>query len=307
MRTLTKILLPCCLLLAGLALTACNGTISSIGVPANSPWNDFETHFFSPHDDLTVVTTGSNITADLQPTGTLAQCNSDQGNFIAASCATSVCGLSDCVSYAPAGATNVSFVSQRFGYALLMGLDRPAFSAGGVEVESATAGTLGAIALTLSSGSGLSVGAGFTQGLVPMSSGHYPNFPELDDFGTLLMAPNWADFGPGQICADGTTTNCSFGNPTNLIAACDNTAPPAGQNTLLFRVDAPTGAYSLTCGSVPVSLTINPAFSSVGDCISTLTAQRCAGLKGQARAACNHSQIGVCHATFNVPSAHNNG
>ena len=46
-------------------------------------------------------------------------------------------------------------------------------------------------------------------------------------------------------------------------------------------------------------------FASEGDCISSLKAQRCSGLKGQAKAACNHAQIGICHATFNVPSAHN--
>jgi hypothetical protein len=300
MRTLTKILLPCCLLLAGLALTACNGTVSSIGVPASSPWNTFGTHFFSPHDDLTVVTTGSNITADLQPTGTIAQCNSDQGNFIGF-CNTSVCGLSDCVSSAPAGATNVTFVSQRFGYGLTMQLDRSAFSAGGIEVESASAGTLGAIALTVSPGSGLSVGAGFTQGLVPTTSGYYGNYPELDDFGALAMSPSWADFGPGQLCLDGTTNCGPSTGPQNLLAACSNEAFAPDTDGLVFRVDAPPGGYSLTCGSVPVSLTINPAFASVGDCISSLKAQRCDGLKGQARASCVHAQISVCHATFNVP------
>ena len=117
------------LLLAGLALAACNGTVSSIGVPADSPWNQFGTHFFSPYDDLTVVTTGSDITAELTPTGFLAQCNSDQGNFISTGCSTATCGLADCTAAAPAGATNVSFVAQRFGYALVMTLDRPSFSA----------------------------------------------------------------------------------------------------------------------------------------------------------------------------------
>src|SRR4029077_3255886 len=92
------------LLLAGLALAACNGTVSSIGVPVSSPWNQFATLFQSPYDDLTVVTTGSNITAELQPPSALALCNSDQGPFVA-SCATSVCALTDCVSNAPAGAT----------------------------------------------------------------------------------------------------------------------------------------------------------------------------------------------------------
>lgn len=40
--------------------------------------------------------------------------------------------------------------------------------------------------------------------------------------------------------------------------------------------------------------------------ISTLKAQHCSGLRGKAKAACNHAQIGVCHAAFNVPSSHNN-
>jgi hypothetical protein len=40
-----------------------------------------------------------------------------------------------------------------------------------------------------------------------------------------------------------------------------------------------------------------------GDCISQRKAT-CNGLTGQDRKTCNHAQIGVCQATFNVPSAH---
>ena len=294
------------LLLAGLALGACNGTVSSIGVPANSPWNTFATHFFSPYDDLTVVVTGSDITAGLEPAGVIAWCNSDQGHFISASC-TGVCDLADCQAQAPAGATNVTFDSQKFGYVLGMSLDRPAFNPGGVEVESATAGTVGAIALTLDAGSGLSVGAGFTEGWLPASPDDEISLGS-DNAGFLIMQPPWEDFGPGYICTDGTTTSCdpAFG-PENVLAMCVPEFSDTELDALGLRVDAPPGTYSLTCGSVPVNLTINPAFASVGACIDALKAQRCSGLKGQAKASCNHAQIGVCHATFNVPSAHNNG
>ena len=201
---------------------------------------------------------------------------------------------------APAGATNVTFVSQEFMYVLDMTLTRPAFTAGGVEVTSMSAGTQGAIALTLDSAAGLSVGAGFTSGLVPVPATSSDTLTlGLDDVGALVMGPHWDAFGTGQLCTDGTTTSC---DPTvsfdGVLAACTGDPTGAPPDGLAFRVDSPPGAYSLTCGTVPVSLTVNPPFASVGDCISSLIAERCSGLKGQARAACNHSQQSVCQATF---------
>jgi hypothetical protein len=281
-----------------LALTACAGTITSIGVPASSPWNQFQTSFMSPHDDLTVVTTGSNITAGLQPNGVLALCNSDQGQFLRpCNISAPVCQLGDCTISPPDGSTNVTLKSHEFNYVLTMSLNRPAFSAGGVEVDSSSAGTVGAVALTLGSGSGLSVGAGFSAGLIPLHSTDSSTVVN-DDLGGLAMQPHWADFGSGVLCSDGTT-NCDPGDPTfGVLAEC---GPFEGGDVLLFRVDAQPGTYSLACGSVPLSVTINPPFASVGDCISSLKAQRCAGLTGQDRASCNHAQISVCHATFNVP------
>jgi hypothetical protein len=291
------------LLLMVLALTACNGTISSIGVPASSPWTQFSTILTSPHNDLTVVTTGSNITSELADPSPTALCDSDQGKFMA-SCS-GACSLTTCQDNSPEGATNVVFVEQDFVYGLIIRLDRPAFTAGGVELESATAGTLGAISLTVSPESGLSVGAGFTEGLIPTPSGD-PNFSQIDDAAILIMTPGWADFASGWVCADGTTTSC---NPEtsfeNVVSFCgDNGAT----DMLFFRVDAAPATYSMTCGVVPLTLTLTApnTYESAGDCIATLKAERCAGLTGQNRAACNRSQIGICHATFNVPSAHNN-
>ncbi|HEX6900244.1 MAG TPA: hypothetical protein VF789_11045 [Thermoanaerobaculia bacterium] len=293
------------LLLMVLALAACNGTISSIGVPASSPWTSFSTFLTSPYDDLTVITTGSNITAELAASGSLALCDSDQGRFMTtcAGVADAVCNLTNCEADAPEGATNVSFLEQRFLYGLSMTLDRPAFTAGGVELESATAGTLGAIGLTVSSASGLSIGAGFTEGLIPTPSGD-PNPSNFDDGGALLMTPGWADFGLGWVCADGTSTGCDLEvSLENVVAGC---AQQGEADVFQFRVDAAPGTYSMTCGSVPVTFTLTGpnVYESAGDCIAALKAERCAGLKGQDRAACNHAQIGICHATFNVPSAH---
>ena len=286
---------------AVLVLAGCNGTVSQIGVPAASPWNAFATHVLSPHDDLTVVVTGNDIGAALQPTGSVAVCNSTQGQFFAACPNSLTCGLAECMAQAPTGATDVTFQEQQFGYVLSMALTRPGFTAGGVEVDSVAAGTVGAISLTLDAGSGLSVGAGFSAGLIPAPQAD-PNLEVFDHFGALAMDPAWPDFGPGYVCTDGTTTSCNPGDPTNLAAACQS-----NENPLPFRPNPPPGSYSLTCGTVPINLTINPPFATLGACISTLKAQRCGGLKGQAKAACNHAQIGVCQATFNVNSAHNPG
>ncbi len=291
------------LLLAGLALGACNGTISSIGVPAASPWSAFQTEVLSPHDDLTVVTTGSHIIASISPTDTPALCNSDQGKFLVACSSPAICGLAECQAGAPAGATGVTFVSRETGYLIGISLDRPAFTAGGVEVVSASAGTQGAIAVTVDSAAGLSVGAGFTSGLVPTpsTSATDPSGTTLqfDDAGSLSMSPHWDAFGAGQLCSDGTTTSCNVAvSPDGVLAACFPSSPfTPDADALIFRVDAPPNAYSLTCGSVPISLTINPTFASHGDCVSSL-AQRCGGLEGQARAACNHAQQSLCRVLF---------
>jgi len=299
--------------LIGLALAGCNGTVSQIGVPAASPWSTFRTTFFSPHDDLAVVTTGSDITAGLTPgpfgPSVFATCTSDQGPF-ATDCTSAATCAADCVADAPSGATGVALGEIRYLYGLEIGLDRPAFTAGGVEIESTAAGTVGAISVNVGATSGLSVGAGFSEGLIPGPS-PLPNteVEAFDDFGFLAMDPEWEDFGPGLVCADGTSTSCDTGDSSleDVVAACfDNGTGPFGfSDGLFFRVNAQPGSYSFTCGTVPVNYVLNPPFSSVGQCISTLKAQRCGGLQGQAKAACNHAQIGVCHATFNVPSSHN--
>jgi hypothetical protein len=53
-----------------------------------------------------------------------------------------------------------------------------------------------------------------------------------------------------------------------------------------------------------ISFTEQLNYDSLGACIADLKAQNCSGLRGAARAACNHEQIGACHDAFGVPSAH---
>lgn len=43
-----------------------------------------------------------------------------------------------------------------------------------------------------------------------------------------------------------------------------------------------------------------PSFSSVGECISTLIGNNCSGLRGRARATCNHEQQMACFDLFGV-------
>jgi len=291
------------MLSAVLALAACNGTITSIGVPATSPWENFVTFVASPYDDLTVVTVGSDISGGILSVQRFAVCTSDQGGFFALcddNDCTSPGPAAECVNEAPVGATNVAFQGQLpFVYGLEVALDRPAFTSGGVQLQSVTAGTVGAIAITIDGGSSLNIGAGFSEGLIPGPAAD-ETFGVADDFAVLGLDPIWPDFGPGFICTDGTTTSCDPDvSPDNVAALC-----LANPDVLLFRTNAGTGPLSLACGTVTVNIDINPPFDTVGECISTLKDQWCGGLTGKAKAACNHAQIGVCHASFNVPSAH---
>ncbi len=137
----------------------------------------------------------------------------------------------------------------------------------------------------LCGGAGLSVGAGFSDGLIPGPSSD-PAVEVFDNFGFLGMSPNWINFGPGYVCADGTTASCNPDlSPENVVALCLDGGGPFGDDALIFRVNANPGSYALNCGTVPVNFDLNPPFSSVGQCISTLKAQRLRRLQrpGQGR------------------------
>src|SRR5215510_10810534 len=64
---LARFTLPFAVLLVGLALAGCNGTVNSVSFPAASPWQDLTTGILSPTDDLVAVSAGAGVTADLVP------------------------------------------------------------------------------------------------------------------------------------------------------------------------------------------------------------------------------------------------
>jgi hypothetical protein len=289
-RTLFSfLLLSTVLLLAG-----CNGTVSSVSFPAASPWTDMSTVILSPTDDLVAVASGAGVEANLTP-GTFVFNNAQV--VVACGGATphiATCSDRACDAQATCGADPV--IEKRFLYTLSAHLDRSLFTSGGVQIQDGSGGTQMGLSINAgSTGGSFNVAAGFSEGLIPGDQ-----FSDYDDRGSITLTPHWDDFAPGtisgQVCPNGV---CS----TQTIAQCDT---PFG-DTLSYLTATQPGTYTGTCGTVPVNLTINPPFASVGQCISGLKAQRCGGLKGQAKAACNHAQIGVCHATFNVPSSHNNG
>src|SRR5262245_47567153 len=142
---------------AVLALAACNGSIRSISLPAASPWNNFQTLVSSPYSDLTVATVGSDISATINGPIQYAVCTSDQVGYFAFCGDDFGCAPDGpefaCSDQAPVGATNVSFTGQLpFAYGIDATINRPAFSAGGVQIQSVSAGTLGAIAVNMNGG-----------------------------------------------------------------------------------------------------------------------------------------------------------
>lgn len=289
-----RTLIPFVLLSAALLLAACNGTVSSVSFPAASPWADMTTDILSPTDDLVAVASGAGVTANLAPgdTGGAVQA------VVACGGATphiTTCSVRTCDAVAACGADPM--IEKRFTYHLSAHLDRGIFTSGGVEIQDGSGATQMGLSINAgNAGGSFDVAAGYSEGLIPGAQ-----FAETDEKGAIALTPHWDDFAAGtisgQVCSNGV---CN----TQTIANCDLT--PFG-DTLSYLTATQPGTYTGTCGTVPVNLTINPQFSSVGQCISSLKAARCGGLKGQAKADCNHAQIGVCHATFNVPSAHNNG
>jgi hypothetical protein len=63
------------------------------------------------------------------------------------------------------------------------------------------------------------------------------------------------------------------------VAAGRETAGRA-EGSARERCSLPAQERGERCGSVSINLTINPPFASLGDCISSLIAERCSGLKG---------------------------
>jgi hypothetical protein len=284
---LSSVLLSTALLLAG-----CNGTISSISFPDESPWEAMAMPILSPTDDLVAVSTGAGVTSDLIPAffesglAAVVTCKgSDNTPYFVA------CTDRTCDAQTECGDDPV--IGKHYAYTLTAQLDRDVFTTGSVQIQNGSGATEMGLAINAeNAGGSFDVAAGFSEGLLDGIQ-----LSAEDEAGSLFLAPHWPDYGvgpiEGQVCVDGV---CE----TGVIAVCDT---DGDIDALSYLTVAQPGTYSGTCGTVPVNLTINPAFASVGECITQLKAT-CNGLTGQDRKTCNHAQIGVCHATFNVPSAH---
>jgi predicted small lipoprotein YifL len=288
-----RFLLSLVLLSTVVVLTGCNGTVGSVSFPAEAPWQDLTTAVLSPTDDLVAVSTGAGLESELilgstrDGTQAIVECrpSGNSNSYI------QVCNDRACDAAAVCGEDRA--IEKRYVYSIVSHFDREVFTAGSVQIQDGNGATLMGLAINVAGGS-LDVAAGYSEGLVP---GFQNSF--IDELGGLYLTPHWPGFAfgliTGQVCSEGV---CQ----TTTIAECgtDNTL-----DLLTYLTPAEPGTYSGTCGTVPLNLTINPAYASVGACISQRKAT-CDGLTGQARKTCNHAQIGVCHATFNVPSVQAN-
>jgi hypothetical protein len=288
-----KRLLLSLVLISAVALTGCNGTVSSVSFPAASPWEDMGTSILSPTDDLVAGATGAGIETELLPGNlddlqVIVACQGSGGSYL------TYCTDRMCDAQTECGTDTV--IEKRYTYTLIVHLDRGVFTTGSVQIQDGSGATQMGLAINAgNTGGSFDVAAGFSEGLIPGAQ-----FAEADEGGALVLEPHWDGFGSGliegQICQDGV---CE----TGVVAQCDQIGPD--EDALGYLTIAQPGTYSGTCGTIPLNLTVNPPYASVGACITARKAT-CNGLTGQARKTCNHAQIGVCHATFNVPSAHAN-
>lgn len=271
------------LALAATLTTGCfDNTLDSVSIPQNVAWNTMVTGLASPYNDLQILTIGDDITAGITASGgpTLYCGNPADSSHV----------LVDPADGCPSGYQEYG---TRYWYILGVSLNRPAFQAGGIQLTSVTGGgTVDSISFAVNTTSQLKVVAGLSEGTIPLPStftGPSEAGYVIDNYTAMVFAPHESTFVDATY---GTDVVCS----TEIIPDSD---------TILFNTATAT-AGSYNCG-VPISLSLTPPYSSVGQCISASLEQNCKnqGLKGKARAACNAAQIGNCHAIFHVPSAHN--
>lgn len=265
-----------------------NNTLDLVSIPENVAWNQMITSLASPYPDLQILTVGDDITAGWVsgPSGPVLYCGNpaDSSHVL----------LNPPGDGCPPGYQDYGL---RFWYVLGVGLNRPAFQAGGIQLTSVIGGgTVDSISFAVNAAtSELKVVAGLSEGTIPLP---YPFTQSeegytIDNYVTLVFRPHELTF-----------VDATYGsNPGYPDVVCQVVQ---GDGDLIAFNTATATAGSYNCG-VPISLTLTPPYASVGACISASLEQNCKnqGLRGKARAACNAAQIGNCHAIFHVPSAHN--
>ncbi len=160
-----RFLLSLVLISTVVALTGCNGTVSSVSFPAGSPWEDMGTGILSPTDDLVAVASGAGVEADLVP-GFI-----DSGLQAVVACGGAtphIVGCPDraCDAQATCGADPV--IEKRYAYTLLAHLDRGLFTSGGVQIQDGSGATKMGLSINAgNAGGSFDVAAGFSEGLIP--------------------------------------------------------------------------------------------------------------------------------------------
>lgn len=295
-------------------------SVTSIGIPSNSPWRVFETTIASQYNDLTATPLGMVVNAEIKRAtiNTLVvACNSDQGKFFTTTITlpsedpstwdqASLCSEQASFDASVMTFTNITPLGIYYLWSLRVQTDPTVATTGGVTVESASVGNLFGVSFNQTASS-LNIGAGASPSISPAPVGvTLPSSAFNAQYGHILMSTNsgdgWSSYAAGGLCADGSTPS---GNPllpecpgSSVLASCAPIIP----DLLLFTTNTTKTNYSLNCG-ITINFTMTGAYPTVGSCIDTSIKSNCGGLKGKDRSVCVTANIGVCQASFNIPSA----
>lgn len=292
-------------------LGGCASTISSVSLPSNVAWKSFATGILTPYSDLTATATGTGIQAEVEVASPIVLCNSSAGKYSASitigvppSSLTPTEQLALCVNDQPTGATNVSALGVFYQAALGI-LTADTFLTGGVEVSSTSAGTVYAVSFNKNSLGKLDIAAGVSPSVF---GGSVANDGTMLNYSSLFMQPPEPSFASAALCADGTVLSASQELcPTSVApsVACLSAQSTNAPFDVVAIYNGAAAAGTLTCGSIPLSISVTGGYKSLGECVDTNVKKFCTGLTGKRRSACNQAQAGACQATFNVPSALN--
>lgn len=270
--------------------TGCAKTLQKVTIPEAVAWNQFVSGIATPYDDIDILTIGDNISAEILATdGPFAYCYDPVANYGYIDWCDDP---SNCEAECDAGE---NYLGAHYTYVFAVTLDRPSFTAGGVQLVSDAEGPVQSISISVNSETeALELTAGVSEGTLPVGSEVDEQTYVVDNGFFLALSPHDPEFGAAEYLDENDLPLLVCGGP------CE-----AGDDCIWVAVNVPAGEYSYICGVLPLSLTLLPPYESVGDCISDSLAKNCKGITGRDRAACNAIQIGNCHAAFHVPSSHN--
>jgi hypothetical protein len=266
----------------------CNNTLQEMSIPADSAWNTILTGFALDYNDVSVMTIGDDISAEISSSeGPLAYCSDGTDSNI------SYCDdPGDCAQECTDMGQDFVLLGEKYFYLVEISMNRPDFNGGAVQVISDEQGTLASISFSVNGTTNqIEMVAGVSEGTFPVGTDfNDQEIYAIDNYFGLVLQPHDENFSENEL----------LDNQGLPIALC---IPDSLEDTIAIATNQPAGQYTLDCGYT-LSLNLLPPYATVGNCISDSLDKHCKGLKGRDRAACNAAQIGNCHAAFNVPSSH---